>query len=109
MMHNSILIRVLIVILLSFTISFSAKANTTTEGKQIIVVFRFDDYSSRSSTDIEIKLIDAFQKYNACCTFGVIPFVCTGDVHDAHPQDVGPFLSCQHQNGERSKQHFHAA
>ena len=86
--NNNIFTKVLIVILLSFTISFSAKADTTTEGKHISVVFRFDDYSSRSSTDIEIKLIDAFQKYNACCTFGVIPFICAGDVHDAHPQDV---------------------
>jgi len=93
MIHNNILIRALIVTLLSFTISFSAKADTTSYGKQITVMFRFDDYSSRSSTDLEIKVIDAFQKYNACCTFGVIPFVCTGDVLDAHPQDVVPLTS----------------
>jgi len=92
-MHNSILIRGLIVILLSFTISFSAKANSTSEEKQITVVFRFDDYSSRSSTDIEIKLIDTFQKYNACCTFGVIPYVCAGNIHDTRPQHIVPLTS----------------
>jgi len=88
MIHNNILIKVLIVIMLFFTLSFSVKADTITEGKKIIVVFRFDDYSSRSSTDIEIKLIDAFQKYNACCTFAVIPYVCAGDINDTRPQDI---------------------
>lgn len=91
--NNNIFIKVLIVTLLFFTFLFPAKAESNSQEKMITVVFRFDDYSSRSSTDIEIKLIDAFQKYNACCTFGVIPFVCTGDVHDAHPQDVVPLTS----------------
>lgn len=68
--------------------------NTYVEGappeKQITVVFRFDDYSSLSSTEFEVKLINTFRKYNAACTFGVIPYACTGDEHDTRPQDVVP-------------------
>jgi peptidoglycan/xylan/chitin deacetylase (PgdA/CDA1 family) len=70
-----------------------AEADNSTDDKQITVVFRFDDYSSISSTDIEIKVIDAFQKYDACCTFGVIPYVCADDVHDTRPQDLVPLTS----------------
>lgn len=58
--------------------------------KRIIIVFRFDDFSSRSSTDIEIKLIEAFRNHNLSATFGVVPYVCTGDYHDVHPQDFRP-------------------
>ncbi len=68
--------------------------NTEVEGappeKQITVVFRFDDYSSLSSTEFEVKLINTFRKYNAACTFGVIPYACAGDEHDIRPQEVVP-------------------
>ncbi len=49
--------------------------------KQITVVFRLDDYSHLSTTEFEVRLINAFRKYNAACTFGVIPYVCTGNVY----------------------------
>jgi peptidoglycan/xylan/chitin deacetylase (PgdA/CDA1 family) len=90
MIHNNIFIKVLIVILLFFTLSFSAKADSTSQEKRITVVFRFDDYSSRSSTNIEIKLIDAFQKYNIPCTFGVIPYGCADYNNDATSQELLP-------------------
>jgi len=60
------------------------------EQKQITVVFRYDDYSSLSPTDMEVKLINAFQKYKMPCTFGVIPYMCAGDIHDPNPQNVVP-------------------
>ena len=90
MISNNITKRILIVILFFFIFSSRADVSGDSERKQIIVIFRFDDYSSRSSTDIEVKLIDAFQKYGISCTFGVIPYICTGDSRDTHPQDVIP-------------------
>ncbi|MCH7558351.1 MAG: DUF2334 domain-containing protein [Planctomycetes bacterium] len=90
MNYRNIWMRVLIVILLLCVFPIAAQARSGPKEKQIIVVFRFDDYSSRSSTDMEVKLIAAFQKHNISCTFGVIPYVHVGDSHDASPQDVVP-------------------
>ncbi len=42
--------------------------------KQICVVFRFDDPSATSNTEIETRLIEAFREYRMCCTWAVIPF-----------------------------------
>ena len=58
--------------------------------RQINVVFRFDDPSADSDSELEFKVIDAFREHNASVTFGVIPFICAGDVHDTSPQDVIP-------------------
>lgn len=58
--------------------------------KQITVVFRFDDYSSSSSTDLEVKLINVFEKLNVPLTIGVIPYVCAEDIHDPRPQNDFP-------------------
>jgi peptidoglycan/xylan/chitin deacetylase (PgdA/CDA1 family) len=58
--------------------------------KQIIVVFRFDDYSAKSSTDIELKIIDLFRKNKFSVTFGVIPFITAGDEKIPSKQDVIP-------------------
>lgn len=63
------------------------------EGKQIIVVFRYDDYSERSPTDFEIKLIKAFQYYNISSTFAVIPYIVGGNVHDPSSQKTVPLSS----------------
>lgn len=58
--------------------------------KQLYVIFRFDDYSAKGSTDMELRIIDAFRKNGASITFGVIPFVTAGDVHEPSHQDVVP-------------------
>lgn len=42
--------------------------------KQIIVVFRYDDYSNTTPTDLEINLLGLFQGHNVTCTFSVVPF-----------------------------------
>ena len=60
------------------------------EKKTVAVVFRFDDYSSRSSTDLELRIIDAFRKRKASITLGVIPFIGIGDLKDPLPQDIDP-------------------
>lgn len=80
----------LTVVLLLFILSSFIQADNTVETTQVIVIFRFDDYSSRSSTDMEVKLIDAFVKYNVPCTFGVIPYVYAGNNLDSRTQDILP-------------------
>jgi peptidoglycan/xylan/chitin deacetylase (PgdA/CDA1 family) len=57
---------------------------------EIIVVLRYDDYSSRSATTLEKKIIDALRTHRASCTFGVIPYVCAIDYTDTTPQQVIP-------------------
>ena len=88
MIHNKIRVGTLIIILFSFVFLPDTQATAYGEEKQITVVFRYDDYSGSSSTDIEVKLIDAFLKRGIPCVFGVIPFQCVGDVHDPGQQDV---------------------
>jgi hypothetical protein len=65
-------------------------ASQASKKKKIIVVLRYDDCSSRSPTDLEIKLIDDFKARHICCTFGVIPFVIVGNYFDPNPQDILP-------------------
>ena len=63
--------------------------------KPVIVVLRFDDCSSRSPIDLEIKLIEDFKARHISCTFGVIPFVVAGDYFDPNPQDTLPLPSAK--------------
>jgi len=80
---------VLVVSIVLFTGCYVQKV----EQKQINVVFRFDDYSSRSSTDMELRIIDAFRNNKSSITFGVIPFISSGDLRNPCPQDVFPLTS----------------
>lgn len=75
---------IIIVILIATIIFIGCKVQGTKE-KQINVIFRLDDYSARSSTDMELKIIDAFRKNKASVTLGVIPFICDCDIHDPSP------------------------
>lgn len=63
------------------------------ETKQVNVVFRFDDYSAYSNTDMELRIIDAFRKHEACLTIGVVPYACADDIHDPSAQEVIPLPS----------------
>jgi peptidoglycan/xylan/chitin deacetylase (PgdA/CDA1 family) len=85
--------RTLFTIFLVCTILSPGCSRKPIEEKQVNVVFRFDDYSARSSTEMELRIIDAFRKNEASITFGVIPFVCAGDAHDPSPQDIVPLTS----------------
>jgi peptidoglycan/xylan/chitin deacetylase (PgdA/CDA1 family) len=80
-------------ILLVGLISFLGCHRNIIEEKKINVVFRYDDYSTLSSTDLELRIIDVFRRNEASLTFAVIPFSCTGDVHNPSPQDVIPLVS----------------
>jgi hypothetical protein len=81
--------RVLIVISLFIIFSLTAQTDGAAGEKQIIVVFRYDDYSSLSSTELELRLINTFQKYKIACTFGVVPFTVSNQLN-ASPQNVFP-------------------
>jgi peptidoglycan/xylan/chitin deacetylase (PgdA/CDA1 family) len=58
--------------------------------RKINVVFRYDDYSSLSATTLELRIINLFASQQVSLTFGVIPFRCSGDVHDPSPQGAVP-------------------
>ena len=55
------------------------------EAKQILVVFRYDDYRSASPTNLELTLINAFQERGVSSTFGVLPFATVGTSRDLVP------------------------
>ena len=81
--------RLLIVLPLIIIFFLPVQAEGFPEQKQIIVVFRYDDYSSLSSTELEIKIIHAFREYKIPCTVGVIPFTVANQL-DTSPQNVFP-------------------
>jgi hypothetical protein len=58
-----------------------------TEQKQITIVFRYDDFSTLSLTDVETKLFQYFRDYQLPCTLGIIPYVVDGDIEDPAPQE----------------------
>jgi peptidoglycan/xylan/chitin deacetylase (PgdA/CDA1 family) len=55
--------------------------------KDIIIVFRYDDYSDRSDTNAEIAIFNAFRKHGLRLTVGVIPFPTKGRCIDPSPQE----------------------
>ena len=61
------------------------------EGKQrepISVVFRFDDYSNSSPTEVEFKVIEAFRRRGLKLTLAVIPYECKSS-QEVSLQDIG--------------------
>jgi peptidoglycan/xylan/chitin deacetylase (PgdA/CDA1 family) len=81
--------RALIVIPLIIIFFLPIQTEGSVKEKQIIVVFRYDDYSSLSSTELELSLINTFQKYKIACTFGIIPFTVSNHLNSS-PQNVFP-------------------
>jgi len=55
--------RFFFIIFLVFIASLTAQAIDVVGQNEIIVVFRFGNYSACSSIEMEVKLIDTFQKY----------------------------------------------
>jgi len=81
--------KVLILISLIIIFFLPVHSEGSSKEKQIIVVFRYDDYSSLSSTELEIRLITAFQNFKIPCTFGVVPFTVSNHLNTS-PQTVLP-------------------
>ena len=69
---------------------FSVAARADKVPHYVTIIFRYDDYSSRSDTDLEKKIIADFKKHHVCCTFGIIPFVKAKNYLEFAPQDVIP-------------------
>lgn len=46
------------------------------DGTRVTVVFRYDDYSSRSDTTPEQRIFRTFEKYHARISVGVVPSIC---------------------------------
>ncbi len=74
--------------ILFVTFLFLAGVSYAVEPKKTKIVFRYDDYSSRSPTDFEIKLINVFRKYDTSFTVGIIPYIVSSDIQDPSPQEV---------------------
>ena len=55
-------------------------------GKKINVIFRYDDYSTRSNTAAEESIIETFRKHGMPVTFGVIPFPQRGPLRGPPPR-----------------------
>ena len=58
--------------------------------QEIILVFRLDDYSNRSSIKIEKYIINIFREHKIPLTIGVIPFGFDGDFLDPSPHEFVP-------------------
>lgn len=80
----------LIILLIFAALSITGCAHRPDPEKYVEVVFRFDDYSSTSATDLERQIIDLFSQYQTPITFAVIPFACADDIHDPAPQETIP-------------------
>lgn len=74
-----------LLLLILFIFKVGIFANDKQEQK-IYLVFRFDDYSARSNTELELRIIETFQKNNLAFTIGVIPFEGAGNLLDPTPQ-----------------------
>jgi peptidoglycan/xylan/chitin deacetylase (PgdA/CDA1 family) len=74
--------------------------------KKVTVVLRYDDFSSLSNHEVEERIVDLCQKNGISVTFGVVPFITTGDVHLPESAETIPLeegkakqLRCWHSAG----------
>jgi peptidoglycan/xylan/chitin deacetylase (PgdA/CDA1 family) len=88
-------IRLVTVLTLSLVFFSALRCAAVSPPPQITIVFRYDDYSSRSATDLERHLIATFQKHGVCCTFGIIPFVKAVNYLDVQPQAGIPLTTAK--------------
>ncbi len=58
--------------------------------RPITFAFRYDDYSATSGDAVDQAVIGAFARHGMACTFGVIPFVTTGNFRDPSPCETLP-------------------
>jgi glycosyltransferase involved in cell wall biosynthesis len=65
----------------------------TNEDAKTYVIFRYDDYSSKSDFIIEKQIMKIFNKYDSTCTFGIIPFERHDEINEPMPKDSDVLLS----------------
>ena len=85
-----VLIMVLLILFTDIVYVPSKQNIKNTNNNQVIVVFRYDDYSSKSATYLEQQIIDLFKKHHLALTIGVVPYVSAGPERDHYPQGVIP-------------------
>src|SRR5262245_9964918 len=59
-------------------------------GRRIAVVFRYDDFSARSDSSLEERILRAFRDRRMRCTVAVIPLIARRSVYDPSPQERAP-------------------
>jgi peptidoglycan/xylan/chitin deacetylase (PgdA/CDA1 family) len=59
-------------------------------GRRIAVVFRYDDFSARSDTSLEERILRTFRDRKLRCTVAVIPLIARRSVYDPSPQERDP-------------------
>ena len=91
-MHRIILI---ISSIFAVLVCSADRGNAAISPPRVTVVFRYDDYSSRSNTDLEEQILRAFSRNKACCTFSIIPFISAVDYLDTKPQEVIPLTAAK--------------
>lgn len=79
-----------ILFLFLFPFLLGCQYRNSNEEKKINIVFRFDDFSAKSNTEIELKIINAFKKNKWQFTVSPIPFVNDGNQHDFSKQNTIP-------------------
>jgi hypothetical protein len=62
----------------------------SSDGQNIILVFRYDDYSSQSSTDLETRIFQDFVRFQMPLVVGIIPFVASSNKRDPSHQELVP-------------------
>lgn len=78
-LRNVILVSTVIVFLLT-------GCDPSAPNKSVSIIFRYDDYSAESNTNVEQSLIELFRQNDMPITFSVIPYVVAGNPEDQSKQ-----------------------
>jgi peptidoglycan/xylan/chitin deacetylase (PgdA/CDA1 family) len=95
--YRNITWTILFIFTFSTTLIPSISIANPDDSRKINVIFRFDDYSARSETEVEKRIIETFREHNIPFTVGVIPFVCEVSFFDTAYQQVIPLDSVKGQ------------
>lgn len=95
-MREKVLLTSFLLILAVILSTGTANTSPAAPGNNsVTIVFRYDDFSTRSDISIERRILAAFARFHMTCTFGVIPFICEGSAHDIEPQEVLPLSAAK--------------
>jgi predicted deacetylase len=84
--RSMVLFCLIIITLSSLSVAIAAE----TGSHYVTIVFRYDDYCTRTDTKLEKKIIADFKRHHICCTFSIIPFVEAKNYLSFEPQGVLP-------------------
>lgn len=87
---NSIPLNHLFICMSFLSILTACSRSPSSESRKIYIVFRMDDYSALSNKNLELNIIEQFEKRGISFTLGVIPYICQGNQKDPSPQALIP-------------------